>query len=60
MKSQFEVYLRLKPTHKYSSSIMGSVTNGMQYRLEGKNRKLEVMLPRHTKFGVINNAKVHG
>jgi hypothetical protein len=28
------------------------------YHLENKNRKLEVMLPKHTKFGVINNAKV--
>ncbi|CAD8100177.1 unnamed protein product [Paramecium sonneborni] len=47
MKSQFEVYLRLKPSNNQSQ-------NGMQYKLY-QNKRLQVLLPRHVKFGLINN-----
>ncbi|CAK83511.1 unnamed protein product (macronuclear) [Paramecium tetraurelia] len=50
MKSQFEVYLRLKPSNKSQSQ------NAMQYQIY-QNKKLQVLLPKHVKFGLINNSR---
>ncbi|CAD8172512.1 unnamed protein product [Paramecium pentaurelia] len=49
MKSQFEVYLRLKPSNNQSQ-------NAMQYQLN-HNKRLQVILPRHVKFGLVNNSR---
>ncbi|CAD8161778.1 unnamed protein product [Paramecium octaurelia] len=49
MKSQFEVYLRLKPSNNQSQ-------NSMQYQLY-HNKRLQVLLPRNVKLGMINNSR---
>lgn len=30
----------------------------MMYSISSKQRKLELVLPKHTKFGIVNNARV--